>query len=690
MRLTRWMAQALGLAVLVLVTACGTQAPVEVTEAEPPLIDRELFFGNPEISGAQISPDGELVSFIQEYSNGVRNIWIKGRDEAFADARPLTADDRPVPGYFWSADGRYVLYVQDKGGNEDFHIYAVDPRAELAEGADVPPARNLTPLDGVRATIYSVPERTPNQILIGLNDRDPRFHDVYRLDLTTGDRELLIQNTAQVAFWGSDLDGNVRLAYRQTADGGSEVLKVADGKLGEIIYSCNYRETCQPLRFHKDGKRVYFQSNKGDDVDLIRLLLMDAETGKTELVEADPEGEVDLGGAVFDEATEELMATVYVGDRQRVYPKTADAEAALATLREKLPDGDLGLGSQTSDSEAWIVYVSRDVDPGSAYLFDRAEGTVEKLYSSRPELPTEHLAEMRPVRYASRDGREIPAYLTLPRGKGEKNLPVVIMPHGGPWARDTWGYSSFAQFLANRGYAVLQPNFRGSAGFGKDFLNAGNNEWGTGYMQHDITDGVKYLVAEGIADPEKVCIMGGSYGGYATLAGLAFTPDLYACGVSIVGPSNLITLLNSIPPYWESIRKVFNVRLGDPEDPEDRERLIAQSPLHSAEKIKAPLLVIQGANDPRVKKAESDQIVEAMHRLGREVEYMVAPDEGHGFRSEKNRLAMNVGFEKFLSEQLGGRFQEEVNPETAAHLETLWVDPASVEVDGQPEVAPRG
>lgn len=692
MRTFRWMTQAVGLTVLVLLTACGArQEAPKTAEAEPPLLDRGLFFGNPEISGAQVSPDGEFIAFIKEYKNGIRNVWIKTRDEAFEQARPLTADERPVPFYFWTQDGRYVLYVQDKDGNENFHIYAVDPRSEPEEGSDVPPARNLTPIEDVRAFIYAVPERTPNEILIGLNDRDPRFHDVYRLDLTTGERELLIRNDTQVAFWISDLDGNVRLAFRQTADGGSEILRVSDGELGDPVYTCNSRETCQPIRFHRDGKKVYLQSNKGDDVDLIRLLLMDAETGQTEMVEADPEGEVDFGGAAFDDATEELMATVYVGDRVRIYPKTEKAEAALATLREQLPDGELNVSSQTSDSRLWVVSVSRDVDPGSVYLFDQEAGTTEKLYSSRPELPSEHLAEMRPVRYKARDGREIPAYLTLPPGKGETNLPVVINPHGGPWARDTWGYDSYAQFLANRGYAVLQPNFRGSTGYGKEYLNAGNKEWGTGYMQHDITDGVQYLIDEGIADPDRVCIMGGSYGGYATLAGLAFTPDVYACGVSNVGPSNLITLLNTIPPYWEPLRKLFDVRLGNPDDPEDRERLIAQSPLNSAEQIKAPLMVIQGANDPRVKKAESDQIVEAMHRLGREVRYLVTPDEGHGSRAEKNRLALNVAWEKFLADHLDGRYQEDVDPEIAAHLETLWVDPASVTVDGQsPDVAPRG
>lgn len=677
------------LSILVL-AGCGTpqQEPTEVAQ-EPPLLDRELFFGNPAIANAQVSPDGEFVSFMKEYDD-VRNVWIKGRDEAFDAARPLTADERPVPGYFWSQDGRFLLYVQDKGGNEDFHIYAVDPRARPEEGSEVPPARDLTPIEGVRAVIYNLPENDPEHALIGLNDRDPRFHDVYRLHLDTGDRELLIQNDTGVAAWVADLEGRVRLAVRQTADGGTEVLRVRDDQVGDALYTCNYRETCGPVRFHSNGEQVYFQSNHGEDVDLIRLYLMDAETGDTTLVEKDPQDEVDFGGATFYDATEELMATFYVGDRVRIYPQTETAEEALETLREQLPDGELGLQSQTSDGRYWIVSVDSDVDPGSVYLYDHQAGATELLYRSRPELPSEHLAPMEPLRYSARDGLEIPAYLTLPKGKEAKNLPVVVFPHGGPWARDTWGYNPFAQFLANRGYAVFQPNFRGSTGYGKEFLNAGNDEWGTGAMQHDITDGVRHLIDRGIADPEKVGIMGGSYGGYATLAGLAFTPDLYAAGVSIVGPSNLITLLNSIPPYWGPIQKMFHQRLGDPEDPEDRERLIEQSPLFAATQIKAPLLVIQGANDPRVKQAESDQIVEAMHELGRQVRYLVAPDEGHGFRSETNRLAMTVAYEEFLADHLGGRHQPEVDPETASHLEGLWVDPASVEVEDPVEVTPRG
>ena len=308
------------------------------------------------------------------------------------------------------------------------------------------------------------------------------------------------------------------------------------------------------------------------------------------------------------------------------------------------------------------------------YLFNRDAQTLEKLYDAWPALPSEHLATVQPIRYNARDGVEIPAYLTLPKGVSPENLPVIIFPHGGPWGRDSWGYSPVAQFYANRGYAVLQPNFRGSAGFGKAFLNAGNQQWGTGIMQHDITDGVQHLIDQGIADPERVGIMGFSYGGYATLAGLAFTPERYAAGASVVGPSSLITLMENIPPYWIPIQDSMSLRVGDPDDPEDYERLKAQSPLFFANEIQAPLLVVQGANDPRVLQQESDQIVKALRDLDRPVEYLVAPDEGHGFRKEINALAMTAALERFFAQHLGGRYQSEITPELEAQLESLTVD----------------
>jgi dipeptidyl aminopeptidase/acylaminoacyl peptidase len=650
----------------------------------PPLIDREVFFGDPEIASAQLSPDGQYLTFRKPYAVGddeVMNVWVKGSDEPFEDARPLTADERPVPGYFWSEDSRYVLYVQDKGGNENYHVYAVNPSADADPATGVPAARDLTPLEDVRAQIYATPDNAPNEIVVGLNDRDPSWHDVYRINLETGERELLIENTERIAGWEVDLNGNVRLALRTTNDGSTEILRIADDLTidPDPVYTCTVEESCGTYRYHEDGRRVYMITNKGDR-DLTELVLFDPATGEEELVERDPANEADFGGALFSQATDELLATYYVGDRVRIYPQNDEVAADLDFLRRTLPEGEIYPGSMTNDDRLMLVTVTRDVDPGSVYLFNRDTDEVEKLYESRPELPSEHLAEMQAVRYTARDGMEIPAYLTLPKGVESSNLPVVIYPHGGPWARDNYGYDAMAQFLANRGYAVLQPNFRGSTGYGKAFLNAGNREWGTGAMQHDLTDGVQYLVDEGIADGERVAILGGSYGGYAALAGVTFTPDLYAAAVDIVGPSNLITLLESIPPYWEAGRVIFHERMGDPTTPEGREQLEAQSPLNFADRITTPLLVIQGANDPRVKQRESDQIVVALRNRNYPVEYLVAPDEGHGFRGEENRIAMTVAIEDFLAEHLGGRAQEGMAPEIEAKLDAITVDPATVVV----------
>ncbi len=636
----------------------------------PPIIDREIFFDDPEISGAKISPDGKYITFIKPFNN-VRNIWIKGINQKFEEARPLTNDTkRPITNYFWSWDSKYVLFVQDQGGNENFRVYAVDPSAT---GDPVPPAKDLTPLDNVRAYIYDVPKKKPDEIYIGLNDRNPQLHDVYKLNLKTGERTLIRKNDENVLSWVFDLDGNLRLGIRQTDDGGMEILKVAGDKLIPI-YSVTSEETCEPYRFTADGKCFYLVSNKGEKVDKTELLLFDMETNKIKFIERDPENEVDFGGALFSDVTNELIATFYVGDRRRIYFKNKDFEKAFNQLRKNLPEGEIFLNSMTEDENLWIVSVSRDIDPGSTYLFDRKSGKVELLYKSRPNLPSEYLAEMKPIRYKAKDGLIIPAYLILPKGIEPKNLPAIVFPHGGPWSRDYWGYNAYAQFLANRGYAVLLINFRGSIGFGKKFLNAGNKQWGRGSMQQDITDGVHYLIKEGIADPKRIGIFGGSYGGYATLAGLAFTPELYAAGFDVVGPSNIITLLNSIPPYWAPLKKLFTIRVGDPDKPEERKMLEEQSPLNYASNIKAPLFVVQGANDPRVKKAESDQIVAALRDLGRDVEYIVAPDEGHGFLGRENRLAMIVAMEKFFAKHLGGRIQQDVKPEIQKRLEEITVD----------------
>jgi dipeptidyl aminopeptidase/acylaminoacyl peptidase len=657
-------------------------ASVEYEGELPPLLDRQTFFGDPTYANAQLSPDGEHVSFTQPYQ-GTMNVWVKGIDEPFSAAEPVTADTtRPVRGYFWTQDSERILYIQDKGGNENFHIYAVNPDSDEETALGVPPATDLTPYEDVQARIYAVPEDTPGEIIVGLNDRNPRYHDLYRVDLETGERSLIFENNKGYGSYTFDHEGRFRLASRQTEGGGTAIERVDMAEQDTTfttIYSCSVDESCGVSRFHKDNERVYLTTNKGADVDLQRLMLLDVTSTETELVASDPKGEVDFGGALFNDKTEELVATVYVGERQRVYPKTEAFEETYETLKAKLPDGELSLQSSTEDFQTHIVSVQRDVNPGAVYLFDEASGTVEKLYASRPELPTAALAEMTPITYEARDGLEIPAYLTLPKGVEATNLPTVIYVHGGPWSRDTWGYDARAQFLANRGYAVLQPNFRGSSGYGQSFLHAGDEEWGTGAMQHDITDGVKYLIEQGIADPDRVGIFGGSYGGYATLAGVTFTPDLFAAGVPYVAPSNLLTLIESFPAYWKPyLEGTWYERVGNPENEADRQRLKRQSPLFKAEQITAPLLVVHGANDPRVKQQESDQIVATLREQGHPVEYIVAPDEGHGFSNEDNRLAFSAAMENFLATHLGGRYQKSMTDRIARRLNEIRVNPDSV------------
>lgn len=648
------------------------------TPGLPPIIDRDQFFGDPEIAGAQISPDGKFIAFMKPFK-GTRNIWVKRTEEPFDKARPITADTkRPIPGYFWSRDAKYILFVQDQGGNENYNVYAVNPADAPAAGAEVPAARNLTEAKNVRAQLFAVPKSDPDAIYVGLNDRDPAWHDLYKVKISTGARTLVSKNSERITGFVFDLKDQLRLVTRSPENGDTEVLRADADNTFTKIYTCNVFESCGPVRFHKDGKRVYFETNKGA-ADLARLVLLDVETAKEELVEADPMNRVDFGSAAFSEKTDDLIATTYVDEKQRIYWKDKAYEADYNLLKSKLPGREIGMGSSTADERLFIVGASSDVDPGSTYLFDRQTKALTLQYRIREKLPREGLAPMTALRYKSSDGLEIPAYLTLPKGIPAKNLPLIVFPHGGPWARDGWGYSAFPQFLANRGYAVLQPNFRASTGYGKKFLDAGNKQWGE-KMQDDLTWGVKHLVAEGIVDPKHVGIMGGSYGGYATLAGVAFTPDTYAAGVSIVGPSNLITLLNSIPPYWEAGRKVFHERMGDPGTPAGKAQLERQSPLNSAAKIRTPLLVIQGANDPRVNKRESDQIVVALRDRGFPVEYIVAPDEGHGFARPVNNMATFAAAEKFLAKFLGGRYQETMPPEVAARLKEITVDPKTVTV----------
>lgn len=645
---------------------------------QPALIDREIFFGNPEYAGAQISPDGKYISFIKPF-NGTMNVWVKETNAPFASAKPLTNDTaRPVRGYFWSRDSKYVLFVQDKGGDENFNVYAVNPADKPAAGAEVPAARNLTDAKGIRAIIYGVPKSDPDALYVGINDRDKAWHDLYKVKISTGERTLVTENKDRYQSVYFDNADKLRLAVRSAQNGDTEILRVnADGSTAKI-YSCDVFETCSPLQFNKDNKRVYIQTNKGNS-DLIELDLLDVETGKTEKVESDPMNKVDLNNVNFSDVTNEIIATSYEDDRNRIYWKNKDFQKDYETIKKRLGDREISFNSATKDESKFIVATYSDVDPGTVWLYDRKSMNLTTLYQSREKLDRAALSPMKSVTYKSSDGLDIQAYLTLPKGLEPKNLPVVIFPHGGPWGRDSWGYDTFAQFLANRGYAVLQPNFRASTGYGKKFLNAGNNQWGE-KMQDDLTWGVKYLIAQGIADPKRVGIMGGSYGGYATLAGVAFTPDVYAAAVAIVAPSNLKTLLQSVPPYWESIRTIFYKRMGDPNTPEGQAQMKRQSPLFSADKIKTPLMIVQGANDPRVNKREADQIVVALRDRNYPVEYLVAPDEGHGFARPVNNSAMVMAAEKFLADHLGGRYQESATPEVAKRLAEIMVDPKSVAV----------
>jgi dienelactone hydrolase len=442
------------------------------------------------------------------------------------------------------------------------------------------------------------------------------------------------------------------------------------------IHTCNVFESCDVIQFHPDGRRAYVQTNTGS-LDLLTLALLDPATGQVETVESDPLGRVDLESAWFSEATDELVETQYSDDRDRRYFKDPAFESDFKWLEEKFPGKEISVSSSTRDESQWLIQPHGDTEPGETYLFDRKTRDLSFQYKIREKLPRESLAPMQAVRYRSSDGLEIPAYLTLPKGAEPKNLPALIVVHGGPWARDDWGYNGLAQFFANRGYAVFSLNFRGSTGFGKKFLNAGNAEWGA-KMQDDITWGVKHLVQEGIADPERIGILGGSYGGYATLAGVAFTPDLYRAAVDIVGPSNLATLLESIPPYWEAGRKIMYARMADPGTPAGAQWLKERSPLFSAANIKTPLMVVQGANDPRVNRREAEQIVIALRDRGFPVEYLLAPDEGHGFARPVNNLALFMAVEKFLAAHLKGRYQEGGSPEVVARLAEITVDPKTV------------
>ncbi|MGD8868787.1 MAG: S9 family peptidase [Gemmatimonadales bacterium] len=654
----------LTLAVMLAATAC--QPAARQTEEMPPVIPLTEFFDNPEIAGAQISPDGDYLSYLKPYE-GKLNLYVRRFDSQ--DERLMTRDTvRPIMSYQWSVDGDQLLYLQDRGGNENFHVYSVP-----VEGEGDPQARDLTPFEGVRAFILDVPRERPGEILVALNRRNPRLFDAYWLDIESGDLTLVVENPGNFGGMLADDENQVRVAIGQGPAGESIIYyRESEDADWQEVASYPAQETASPIRFHPDARHLYMATNHGD-TDLTGLALLDLDDGELEWVERDPENEADLAGAVFSEVTDSLLATVYEGDTVRIYPKTGLARKVIGDLRE-IHDGNPNITSMTLDEKAMVVSYDSPTDPGATYRYDSESGDSEFLFRPRPWLEPTQLAGMRPIQFTARDGMTIHGYLTTPVGVEARDLPMVLYVHGGPWARDDWGYDPVAQLLANRGYAVLQVNYRGSTGYGKAFYNAAVKEF-AGKMHDDLIDGVSWAIGQGIADSTRVGIHGGSYGGYATLVGMTFTPEYFACGVDYVGPSSLITLIESFPPYWRPFLEGSWFRfVGDPADPEVREDLKTRSPLFHIDQIEDPLMVVQGANDPRVTKLESDQLVVALRDRGITTRYLVAPNEGHGFANADNRLALYRSMEEFFGECLGGRVQEDVDPAIAAKIAELTVD----------------
>jgi len=631
-----------------------------------PLIPRDHLFGNPTRSQGKISPDGKWLSWLAP-DNGVMNIWLAPRDDQAAAKVITHSVDRPIPQYFWAPDATCILYIQDKGGDENFLLYKIDI-ATLEEST-------LTPFENTRIDIVGGSQSIKDKLLIGLNNRDPQFHDVHLLSLHTGEMELVYENNAYASFMADDTL-TLRMAFRQNEAGGTDYFRIIDNVVeGEPFETTAMEDslTTSPAGYTRDGSLLYWLDSRGRNT--AALYEQDTATGERSLIAEDEKA--DIGGTIRDPKTGVIEAYSVNYLKNEWTAIEPELKASLDWLGERL-EGEYGISSRTEDDTVWIVWSDPITAPIATYIHDREAETLVPFYTTRPELEGAPLQPMHAVEIASRDGRTLPSYLTLPvgsdpdaTGRPSEPMPMVLMVHGGPWARDDYGFSSIHQMLANRGYAVLSVNFRGSTGFGKEFLNAANKQWGLA-MHDDLIDAVDWAIADGIADKNKVAIMGGSYGGYATLAGLTFTPDTFACGVDIVGPSNLETLLGTIPPYWAPMVKIFHERMGNPDTEEGLALLKAASPLHKADQIVKPLLIAQGANDPRVKQAESDQIVGAMKGAGIPVTYVLYPDEGHGFAKPSNNIAFFAIAENFLAECIDGRAEPLGNvlePSTAEIVE---------------------
>jgi dipeptidyl aminopeptidase/acylaminoacyl peptidase len=590
-----------------------------------PLVPLEVLFGNPERTMPRISPDGSRLAWIAP-DDGVLNVWVGALGSE--EARPVTNDrDRGIRSFFWAHDGRHLLYVQDRGGDENWRLYSAD-----LESREI---RDLTPFEGVQARVERVDKNFPHEVLVGLNRDRPQLHDVYRLDLRTGELELALSNPGFAGFV-ADWELDVRCGIESRPDGGMTI-HVRDGADGEwrplLAADASDALTSRPVGFSRAGR-------------LVRLAL---DGGEPEVLAEDPEYDVVYVRTHTD--TGEPQAVAFLKERAEI--RVLDEEIADDVRRlEELEPGDLGLEGNDDADRTWLASFTSDDGPIRYYAYDRDTKSATFLFEHQPELARYDLAPMEPFSFNARDGLTIHGYVSFPLGVERHGLPTVVNVHGGPWARDTWGLNPEVQWLANRGYLCVKVNFRGSTGYGKAFLNAGDREWG-GKMHDDLLDAVEEVVRRGWADPERVAIFGGSYGGYAALVGATFTPDVFRCAVDIVGPSNLETLISSIPPYWEPLKALFLTRVGDPAI--EPEFMWSRSPLSRVDAIRIPILIAQGANDPRVPQAESEQIVEAMRAKGIDYEYMLFEDEGHGFAKPENRLRFYEAAERFLARHLGGR-----------------------------------
>lgn len=607
------------------------------------LIPRTVLFGNPVQSSPQISPDGTRMAYLAPV-NDVLNVWVGtiGQD----DARPVTRDtERNIRFYIWSMDGSSILYIQDKGGDENWHLYITD----IASGE----TRDLTPFEGVQAQVIYYDKHFPEQMVVGLNKENPQISDAYRLNLASGELTLAAKNPGNVIGWVADMRLQVRGAMGMRPDGGADML-VRDTEEGEwrllLSWSSEETQNSSPLGFTHDGQGLYLLDAR--DANAGRLVKMNLADGQLEVLAEDPH--YDVSDVITHPDTHEIQAVCFKKERDTWHILDESIRADFARIQE-LRDGDVALLSRDDADETWIVGFTLDNGPTPYYAYHRPTGKAQFLFDNRPDLNNYTLARMQPISFTARDGLIIHGYLTLPVDKDPHQLPLVLNVHGGPWARDSWGFHPEAQWLANRGYACLQVNYRGSSGYGKDFLNAGDKEWG-GKMHDDLVDAVNWAVEQGVADPKRIAIYGGSYGGYAALVGATFTPDLFCCAVDIVGVSNLISFIKTVPPYWVPMLSMLHQRVGNPDTEE--EFLKSRSPLFKVDRIKIPMLIAQGANDPRVKQAESEQIVEAMKQKGIEYEYLLFPDEGHGFAKPENRLKFYAKAEEFLAKHLGGRYEK--------------------------------